>query len=170
MRTCLRPSAAPSRRGAALLLLFLLAPAALPAVAADSASARYRFEGNKWLTLDLAVGDVHAEQIKFEWPATLMRVKTGYKATVKISNGSSRQVSIGIAVALFAEEAPASPDSESPAPGRPTGMLKLVGAGTTGTKLGTISPGESAQFSIDFDHVTQRLDQSSQFGIALEVR
>jgi hypothetical protein len=151
MMSCLRPLAAAPRRGAALLALLLLCAGFFTA-SADSAAARYRFEGNKWLTLDLAVGEVHAEQIKFEWPATLMRVKTGYKATVKISNGSSRQISVGIAVVLYDQE------------------TKMVGAGTTGTKLGTISPGESAQFSIDFDHVTQRLDQAAQFGIALEVR
>ncbi len=115
-------------------------------------SARYRFEGNKWLALDLAVGDVHVESIKFEWPATLLRVKTSYKATVKVANGSSAQVRVGIALALY--------DQDS----------KLVGAGTTGTTLGTIDPGDSAQFDVVFNHVTGRLEQASQFHIALEAK
>jgi hypothetical protein len=115
-------------------------------------SARYRFEGNKWLALDLAVGDVQVESIKFEWPATLMRVKTGYKATVKVSNGSSAQARVGVAVALY--------DQDS----------KLVGAGTTGTTLGTIDPGDSAQFEVTFNHVTGRLEQAAQFHIAMEAK
>lgn len=134
------------------LAALVVACAVLPGAFADGGSARYRFEGNKWLSLDLAVGDVHAEQIKFEWPATLMRMKTGYKATIKIANGSSRQISVGLALVLYDRE------------------TRLIGAGTTGTTLGTVSPGDSAQFTIDFNHVTQNLDQAAQFAIALEVR
>src|SRR3989442_9225892 len=95
----------PSRRPARILrlagVLAVLAAAALTAAGADTNSARYKFEGNKWLALDLAVGDVRAETIRFEWPATLMRMKTGYKASVKVTNGSSRNVGIGIAVAIY---------------------------------------------------------------------
>ncbi len=151
------PSASPRLRlcaaRAALLLagLLTLAGAVAPAGAASN-SARYRFEGNKWLSLDLAVEDVRLDVIKFEWPATLMRVKTGYKATVKVVNGSSRQVAIGIAVVLYDQDG------------------KLVGAGTTGTTLGTVDPGDSAQFGVDFNHVTERLEQASQFQIGLEIR
>jgi hypothetical protein len=125
--------------------------AAVPAPGATN-SARYRFEANKWLSLDLAVDEVRTEVIKFEWPATLLGVKTGYKATIKVVNGSSHQAGIGLAVALY--------DQDS----------KMVGAGTTGTTLGTIDPGSSAEFTIDFNHVTQRLEKTSQFQIALEIR
>src|SRR6185436_2293706 len=78
------------------LLVLVAAAAAFTPAGADTNSARYKFEGNKWLSLDLAIGDVRAETIRFEWPATLMRVKTGYKATIKVVNGSSRQASVGI--------------------------------------------------------------------------
>ena len=137
--------------GAAALIAALALAGARPALA-EGNSARYKFEGNKWLSLDLAVGDVRADVIKFEWPATLMRVKTGYKATVKVTNGSSAQARIGVAVVLYDQD------------------NKLVGAGTAGTTLGTIDPGDSAQFTLDFDHVTERLEQASQFQIALETR
>ena len=146
----------PSRRPARILrlagVLAVLAAAALSSASADTNSARYKFEGNKWLALDLAVGDVRAETIRFEWPATLMRMKTGYKATVKIANGSSQQVRVGIAIALIDKD------------------LKLIGAGTVGTTLGTIDPGTSAQFTVDFKDVTARLEQADQFYIALETR
>ena len=146
----------PSRRPARILrlagVLAVLAAAAFSSASADTNSARYKFEGNKWLALDLAVGDVRAETIRFEWPATLMRMKTGYKATVKIANGSSQQVRVGIAVALIDKD------------------LKLIGAGTAGTTLGTIDPGSTAQFTIDFKDVTARLEQADQFYIALETR
>src|SRR2546422_2679905 len=146
----------PSRRPARILrlagVLAVLAAAAFSSASADTNSARYKFEGNRWLALDLAVGDVRAETIRFEWPATLMRVKTGYKATVKIANGSSAQARVGIAVALIDKD------------------VKLIGAGTTGTTLGTIDPGDTGQFTIDFKDVTARLEQADQFLIALETR
>jgi len=146
----------PSRRPARILrlagVLAVLAAAAFSSASADTNSARYKFEGNKWLALDLAVGDVRAETVRFEWPATLMRMKTGYKATVKIANGSSQQVRVGIAIALIDKD------------------LKLIGAGTVGTTLGTIDPGTSAQFTVDFKDVTARLEQADQFYIALETR
>ena len=146
----------PSRRPARILrlacVLAVLAAAAFSSASADTNSARYKFEGNKWLALDLAVGDVRAETIRFDWPATLMRMKTGYKATVKIANGSSQQVRVGIAIALIDKD------------------LKLIGAGTVGTSLGTIDPGTSAQFTVDFKDVTARLEQADQFYIALETR
>jgi len=130
----------------------LAAAAVLTTAGADTNSARYKFEGNKWLALDLAVGDVRADTIRFEWPATVMRVKAGYKATVKITNGSSRQAGVGIAVAIY--------DKDS----------RLVGAGTAGTTLGTIDPGSAAQFTVDFKDVTTRLEQADQFHIALEIK
>src|SRR6266568_7854842 len=134
------------RLAGAVLVLAAFVPSAL----ADTNSGRYKFEGNKWLSLDLAVGDVRADTIRFEWPATLMRMKAGYKATVKVVNGSSGQVRIGIGVAIY--------DKDS----------KLIGAGTTGTTLGTIDPGDTSQFSVDFKDVTARLEQADQFHIALE--
>jgi hypothetical protein len=149
------------RPAAFLLLLAALAPGGVaPARAQETAgrdhgltnSARYRFEGNKWLALDLAVEDVRAETIRFEWPATLLRLKTGYKALVKVVNGSSRQARIGVAVALY--------DADT----------RLVGTGAAGTTLGTIDPGDAAQFAVEFSHVTERLEEAATFHIALEVR
>ena len=141
----------PARILAAAGILALLMTVAHVA-AADTNSARYKFEGNKWLALDLAVGDVRAETIRFEWPATLMKMKTGYKATVKISNGSSQQVGVGLAVAIYDKD------------------VKLIGAGSGGTTLGTVDPGGTAQFTVDFKDVSARLEQADQFHIALEIR
>jgi hypothetical protein len=134
-----------------VIALFLLAAAALPARAASN-SGRYAFEGNRWLSLDLAVAEVRADVIRFEWPSTVLGMKTKYKAVVKVVNGSTRQVSVGIALALY--------DADS----------KLIGAGATGTKLGTIDPGDSAEFTVDFDHVTERVESAAQFHIAMQVR
>ncbi len=79
-------------------------------------------------------------------------MKTGYKATVKLVNGSTGQVRIGLGLVLFDRDG------------------KLVGVGTTGTKLGTIDPGDEATFSIDFNHVTERLEQANQFQLVVETR
>jgi len=140
----LRPAAA------ALLCLAVLA-AVVPADAGTN-SGRYRFEGNVRMTLDLAVEDVRADEIRFEWPSTILGIKSGYKAVVKVTNGSTRQASVAIAIALY--------DAD----------FKLVGAGTTATKVGTVNPGDSADFTVNFDHVTARLGAATQFHIALETR
>ena len=129
--------------------LTLISVIGLAGAAGDSAA--YRLEPNKWLALDLAVTDVQVEQIKFHWPSTMMGIKTGYKATVRVKNGSVRQIGVGLAVALYDRDA------------------RLLGAGTTATRVGTIDPGDTAEFEIKFNHTTQRLEQASQFHILLEI-
>jgi len=152
MRIVTRPSVVRRRRPMAAAILCALALTAMAPAGAGTNSALYRFEGNRWLSLDLAVEDIRADTIKFEWPSTVLGIKSGYKATVKVVNGSTRQASIGIAIAIY--------DAEK----------RLVGAGTTGTKLGTLSPGDTAEFSVDFGSVTARLTTATQFHIALETR
>jgi len=161
MRRQVAGAARPGRLAVILMVVLAAGLASLPAGPQQEESgqsgvvtnsARYRFEPNKLLALDLAVGDVRAESIRFEWPATLMRVKTAYKATIRVANGSSRQTRIGIAIALYDADA------------------RLIGAGTTGTTLGTVDPGDAAQFTIEFNHVSQRLEEANQFHIALEAK
>jgi hypothetical protein len=132
---------------ALLVSLTLAAPAG-----AEVNSARYKFEGNKWLSLDLSVDEVRTDVIRFDWPSAVLGIKSGYKAVVKVVNGSTKQVSAALAVALY------------------DGDGKLLGAGTTGTKIGTIDPGDSAEFTVNFDHVIERLTQTTQFQIALQTR
>ena len=151
MRIAPRPPVVRLLRPVAALLCAALLAAAAPAGAATN-SARYRFEGNRWLSLDLAVEDIRADVIRFEWPATVLGIKSGYKAVVKVTNGSTRQASIGIAIAIYDADA------------------RLVGTGTTGTKVGTLSPGDTAEFGISFENVTARLGTADQFHIALETR
>lgn len=140
------------RRLMSVALLIGLLMTLVPLASAATNSAKFRFVGNKWLSLDLAVADVRAERIRFDWPATMMGVKTGYKSTVILVNGSTRQVRIGVAVVLYDHD------------------HRPIGAGTTGTKLGTIDPGDSAEFTVDFNHVTARLEQSDQFSLVIETR
>ena len=142
-------NAFPIRRLAAALSLCLLLVS--PAGAAQN-TAQYKFEGNRWLSLDLAVGDVRTDVIRFDWPAAVLGIKTGYKARVKVVNGSARQVSAGIAVAVY--------DAAG----------KLIGAGSSGTRIGTIDPGDSVDFDIEFNNVTEKLEQAAQFQIALQTR
>jgi len=146
------PSTARPRLVAALLLLVLAAAAAARPADAAVNSARYRFEGNRWLSLDLAVAEVRTDVVRFEWPSTMLGIKTRYKAVIKVVNGSTHQVSAGVAVAVY--------DADG----------KLLGAGTTGTKVGTIDPGDAAEFTVDFDHVSERLEAAAQFQVALQTR
>ena len=147
-----RPRPAGLRAGALLAAMLAVLGVPITPAAAGTNSARYNFEGNKWLSLDLSVGDVRTDVIRFDWPSTVLGIKTSYKAVVKVVNGSSSQVSVGVAVALY--------DANS----------KLLGAGTTGSRVGTIDPGDTAEFTVDFDHVTERLEQATQFHIALQTR
>ena len=151
MTNVLRPRRS-ERRARGLAAAFALLAALLWSAPAGAAlnSARYKFEGNKWLMLDLTVDDVRTEQIRFDWPAAVLGIKSSYKAIVKVVNGSTKQVSIGLAVAIYDDD------------------LKLLGTGSTGTKIGTIDPGDSAEFTVSFDHVTERLPQATQFHIALQ--
>jgi hypothetical protein len=137
----------PVRRLVATLSLsvLLLSPAG-----AALNSAQYKFEGNRWLSLDLAVWDVRTYVIRFDWPSAVLGIKTGYKATVKVVNGSTKQAAVGVVVAVY------------------DGSGKLVGAGSSGTRIGTIDPGDSADFEIEFNNVTERLEQATQFQIALQ--
>ena len=146
-----RPLTPTVRRSVIALLLGLMIAVAMPAFGATD-SARFRFEGNKWLALDLSVGNVRAEVIRFEWPSTMLGVKTGYKASIKLVNGSTRQARTALALILYDRD------------GKP------VGVGTTSTKLGTIDPGDSAEFSITFNHITARLEQADQFHLVIETR
>lgn len=138
-----------ARRLAAVLALCALLVS--PAGAALN-SAQYKFEGNRWLSLDLAVGDIRTDVIRFDWPSAVLGIKTGYKATVKVVNGSARQASVGLAVAVY------------------DGTGKLIGAGSSGTRIGTVDPGDSVDFEIEFNNVTERLEQAAQFQIALQTR
>jgi hypothetical protein len=146
-----RPGIGVIRAASAALAMAVVLVAAAPATAAVN-SATYKFAGNTWLSLDLATGDVRTELIRFDWPAAILGVKSGYKAVVKVVNGSAKQAGVGLAVAVF--------DADG----------KLLGAGTTGTKIGTVDPGDSAEFTIEFDHVFERLEQASQFRIALQTQ
>jgi hypothetical protein len=134
--------------GLALLAALTIASPA----GAEVTSARSKFEGNKWLSRDRAGDEVRTDVIRFDWPSAVLGVKSGYKAVVKVVNSSTKQVSAGLAVALY------------------DGDGKLLGAGTTGTKIGTIDPGDSAEFTVSFDHVIERLSQTTQFQIALQTR
>jgi len=61
-------------------------------------------EKNRPVSLELAAGQVRAEQVLFEFPSSVLRVETAGKAGFTIVNGSAAKVRVGLAVALFDPE------------------------------------------------------------------
>src|SRR2546427_10717383 len=85
------PSSRPARFLRLAGVVAVLTAAVFSIASADTNSARYKFEGNKWLALDLAVGGGRAETSRLEWPAPPMRMQAGCKAAVKSAHGSPTQ-------------------------------------------------------------------------------
>jgi hypothetical protein len=134
--------------GAFLILSALLAP---PSGAA-TVSKKFVLEKNRPVSLDLAAGQVRAEQVLFEFPSSVLRVETAGKARITVVNGSAAKVRVGLAVALFDPEG------------------NLVGAGAGGNKGGQVAPGEKAEFSVFFYYVTEQILSATAFQITLEAR
>jgi len=144
----LRRAGTVSRAATLLLLLVCLT---FPAHAA-TVSKKYQLEKNRPMGLDLAAGNVRAEQVIFEFPGSVLRLETAGKARVGVVNGSSGKVRVGLALALFDESG------------------NLVAAGTGGNKGGHVAPGETTEFSIFFYYVTDQLSTAASFQITLEAK
>ena len=132
--------------------LWLLAALLAPPSGAATVSKKFVLEKNRPVSLELAAGQVRAEQVLFEFPASVLRVETAGKARITVVNGSAAKVRVGLAVALF--------DAEG----------NLVGAGAGGNKGGQVAPGEKAEFSVFFYYVTEQILSATSFQITLETR
>ena len=139
------------RRPFPLVLLLTLLLGSLCAQAA-TVSKKYKLEKNKAVGLDLASGEVRAENVTFEFPSSVLRFETANKARVSVVNSSKSNVRVGLAIALF--------DADG----------NLVGAGVGGNKGGRLGAGETEEFSVFFYYVNEKLPDAITFQITMEIR
>lgn len=75
----------------------------------------------------------------------------GLRSQIEVTNGSSRPKVPGFAVAVF--------DGED----------RLLGVASGGTKVGTMKPGDTETFDLNFRFVTERMPLGSYFVLSVEL-
>ncbi len=161
----------------ALLALALQAPEARPApqapekgAAADKApeprpvparplsffSEKFAYAWEKTLPLSVEVDGLKVSSIFFarrEAKTGLFKgAEFGTRAQIEVTNKAAKPRTPGFAVAVF--------DAEG----------RLLGAATGGTKLGTVKPGETETFDLNFTQVKERLPLGASFVLSVELR
>lgn len=137
-------------------------PAAAPAQAAPKDLKPLSFHSQKlaykWdtlLPLHVEVDGLKVNSIFFNrrqvrsWP--LKGADFGARAQVEVTNTSKLPRAPGFAVAVF--------DAED----------RLLGVATGGTRVGSISPGDTETFDLNFTRVTERLPLGTHFYLSLEL-
>ncbi|HTL99052.1 MAG TPA: FxLYD domain-containing protein [Holophagaceae bacterium] len=137
------------------------APAAPAASAPASpslsfASGSYKFIWDTTLPLDLEVDGLKVKEIyfnvrksRYSW---LKEAEFGTRAHVTVANTSARPRVPGFAVAVL--------DADG----------KLIGVASGGTKVGTVAPGETEEFDLNFTQVKERLQKGATFLLSIELR
>ena len=130
-----------------------------PASAASSlsfAGGSYKFMWDTTLPMDLDVDGLKVKEIyfnvrksRYSW---LKDAEFGTRAHVTVTNSSARPRVPGFAVAVL--------DADG----------KLIGVASGGTKLGTVAPGETEEFDLNFTQVKERLQKGATFLLSVELR
>ena len=120
------------------------------------ASGSYKFLWDTILPVDLDVDGLKVKEIyfnvrksRYSW---LKEAEFGTRAHVTVMNTSARPRVPGFAVAVL--------DADG----------KLVGAASGGTKVGTIAPGDTEEFDLNFTQVKERLPKGATFLLSVELR
>lgn len=136
----------------------VLAPAPA-AVALSFLSESFPFSWDRMIPLTLELDGLKVEQIFFNKRVVqpgffnlLKGAEFGTRAQVKVTNTSRFPRIPGFAVAVL--------DAEG----------KLLGVASGGTKVGTVKPGETETFDLNFTQVNERLSKGARFLIAIELR
>ena len=140
-------------------------PAPAPATQAPSASASaplsfaggsYTFTWDATLPMNLDVDGLKVTEIyfnvrksRYSW---LKDAEFGTRAHVTVTNTSARPRVPGFAVAVL--------DADG----------KLIGVASGGTKVGTVAPGETEEFDLNFTQVKERLQKGATFLLSVELR
>lgn len=143
-------------------LLCLQAPAAQPAAVAGQNlkplsfhSQRFPYKWDTLLPLGIEVDGLKLNTIFFNrrqvrsWP--LKGADFGARAQVEVTNNSKKPRIPGFAVAVF--------DAED----------RLLGVGNGGAKVGSIDPGGTETFDLNFSRVSERLPLGAHFYLTVEL-
>ena len=139
------------------------AAAAQPAPAASApqlplgfTSKRYDFKWDKNLSLGLELDGLKVSSIFFnnrELKAGWLKdANFGTRAQVEVTNTSTVPKIPGFAVAVLDKDG------------------RLLGVASGGTKLGTLKPGDTETFDLNFTQVKERLESGVRFYLAIELR
>jgi hypothetical protein len=151
---------------AALLCLAQAPPAAppVPAEAAPAASLSYYaetfpFGWDRMIPLSVNVDGLKVSSIFFNRRVVqpgffnlLKGAEFGTRAQVEVTNTGKHPKIPGFAVAVLDKDG------------------KLLGVASGGTKVGTIKPGETETFDLNFTQVKERLPKGDRFLLAIELR
>jgi hypothetical protein len=83
------------------------------------------------------------------WP--LKEAEFGTRATLEVTNTADKPRTPGFAVAVFDDED------------------RLLGVATGGTKLGSVRPGNTESFDLNFHQVLERLPKGHHFHLSIEL-
>jgi hypothetical protein len=118
-------------------------------------SQRFPYKWDTLLPVHIEVDGLKVNTIFFNrreanfWP--LKGANFGVRAQLEVTNTSKQPKVPAFAVAVF--------DSED----------RLLGAANGGTKLGTVAPGDTETFDLNFTQVNERLPLGSYFFLTLEL-
>ncbi len=131
-------------------------PRPAPARALSFFSEKFNYAWEKTLPLSVEVDGLKVNSIFFnrrEAKTGLFKgAEFGTRAQLEVTNTAAKPRTPGFAVAVF--------DSEG----------RLLGAATGGTKVGTVKPGETETFDLNFTQVKERLPLGASFVLSVELR
>ncbi|HJW73514.1 MAG TPA: hypothetical protein VJ486_11850 [Geothrix sp.] len=132
---------------------------AAPSVPLSFISESFAFSWDQVLPLKLNLDGLRVEQIFFNKRMVkpgffnlLKGAEFGTRAQVQVTNASRYPKIPGFAVAVLDKEG------------------RLLGVASGGTKVGTIKPGETETFDLNFSQVNERLSKGDHFLLAIELR
>ncbi len=158
------PAPTPKKEQAPLKSQPVQAPAPAPVAAAAAPSAAplsfgggsFKFYWDTTLPLNLEVDGLKVTEIyfnvrrsRYSW---LKEAEFGARAHVTVVNTTQRPRVPGFAVAVL--------DADG----------KLIGVASGGTKVGTVAPGETEDFDLNFTQVKERLPKGATFLLSVELR
>jgi hypothetical protein len=132
---------------------------AVPSVPLSYASVTLPFDWDRIIPMNLNVDGLKVEQIFFNKRVVdsgffrfMKGAEFGTRAQLKVTNTSSFPKVPGFAVAVLDKDG------------------NLLGVASGGTKIGTISPGTTETFDLNFTQVHERLSKGDHFLLAIELR
>lgn len=126
-----------------------------PMVPLSFASRRFDFVWDRLIPVDLEVDGLRVKSVFFNRrgikSGLFKGAEFGTRAQLEVMNTAKRPRNPGFAVAVFDPEG------------------NLVGVGSGGTKVGTVKPGETETFDLNFYQVMERLPRGATFHLAVEL-
>jgi hypothetical protein len=118
-------------------------------------SHKFDYHWDRLIPIEFAVDDLKIKTIFFNKreisKGFLKGAQFGTRAQVEVVNMSDQTRTPGFAVAVFDEKD------------------NLLGVASGGTKMGSIKPGKTEKFDLNFWQVTERLQRGSYFYISIEL-